>query len=120
MQTNQAIGQAHILSKSDHMKAVGNRLRQLIDALGIKYAQAARDMEIPKNHLGNWMRGEAYPLPFEMYRFCRIRGVNMDWVFLGDPSGLPHRVAEQLMQLISKPADQVEPENQASESPAQS
>ena len=102
-----------ILSKSDHMKAVGARLRQLIDALGISYVEAAKDMGIPKNHLGNWMRGDAYPLHYEIYRFARIRGVNLDWVFLGDPSGLPQRVFAKLPGLGQEPADQPVSESQA-------
>ena len=87
-----------ILSESDHRRACGFRLRQLIKALGLKQVQAAEDMGIPKNHLGNWLRGDAYPKQYEMYRFCRIRGVDMDWVFLGDPSGLPHWVAENILK----------------------
>ncbi len=67
------------------MAAVNVRLRQLIDALGIKYVRAAEDMGITKNHLGNWMREEkpVYPDIYKIYRFCRIRGVDFNWVFLG-------------------------------------
>lgn len=93
-----------ILSQRDHMVEVGHRLRRLIDALGIPYKQAADEMGITKNHLGNWMRGDAYPRPYELYRFCRIRGVNMDWIFLGDPSGLPHRVVTRLLELEPGPS----------------
>lgn len=94
-----------VLSKADHTKAVGVRLRQLIDALGLSYVDAANDMGVTKNHLGNWMRGAAYPLHYSLYRFCRIRGVNTDWVYLGDPSGLPHRVAAALLQPAPKQED---------------
>ena len=51
-----------ILTERDHITEVGRRLRQLIDALGITDTQAARDMGITPNHLGNWMRGDrSYP-----------------------------------------------------------
>lgn len=96
--------QAAILTQADHIRAVGYRLRQLIDALDISYADAARDMDVTKNHLGNWMRGDrSYPLEYNMYRFCRIRGVDMNWVFLGDPSALPKRVADRLMAVLLEP-----------------
>ena len=89
------------------MAAVNVRLRQLIDALGIKYVRAAEDMGITKNHLGNWMREEkpVYPDIYKIYRFCRIRGVDFNWVFLGDPSGLPERVSRILLGLEPKQAD---------------
>lgn len=86
-----------ILPKSDHVRDVGIRLRQLIDALDIPYKQAAQEMGVSKSHLGNWMRGTNYPTPYEVFRFCRRRGVNFDWIFLGDPAALPHRVVERLL-----------------------
>jgi hypothetical protein len=107
-----------ILSQRDHRIACGVRLRQLIDAVGTgrgRYVRAARDMGIEPNHLGNWMRGHGYPGQYELYKYCRKHGVTMDWVFLGDPSGLPHRVSEKLLKLGSAPEDRVEQARPASE-----
>lgn len=87
-----------ILTDEDYRRAVGARLRSLINALGITYVEAAADMDVTKNHLGNWMRGTAYPLHYHLYRFCRIRGVNTDFIYLDDPSGLPGRVVAALVQ----------------------
>lgn len=95
--------QTVILSPGDYKIACGVRLRQLIDALGLKYVEAARHMEIPPNQLGNWMRGDALPTPYQLYRFCRINGVNTDWVYLGDPSGLPGRVTAKLLEAAQPP-----------------
>ena len=72
------------LTERDHIEIVGRRMRQLIDALGISYAEAARDMGVPKNQLGNWMRGDSYPRPYCLYQFSRLRGVDMNWIYLGD------------------------------------
>lgn len=88
-----------ILALSDHKKAVGHRLRQLIDALNMKYVDAAEEMGTSRNHLGNWMRGRDYPLWYPLYKFCRVRGVNTDWVMLGDPSSLPAKVRDRLLEL---------------------
>lgn len=104
-----------ITPKSDHVRATGLRLRQLIKALGLSYVKAAEDMGISKSHLGNWMRGDNYPGPFELYRFCRRHGVNFDWVFLGDPASLPHRVAERLLTAELAQEAQTDADNQASE-----
>ena len=96
------------------MAAVGVRLRQLIDALNMSYVEAADIMGIDKSGLGNWMRGRpSYPSVYSLYKFCRTKGVDFNWVFLGDPSGLPDRAARTLLGLEPKQADQPEPATQA-------
>lgn len=106
-----------ILSRRDHIRAVGVRLRQLIDALGLPYVRAAEDMGVSKSQLGNWMRGNAgYPRPYELYRFARTNGVSLDWVWLGDPSGLREPIRRALLGLESEPAGQQAAASQASES----
>ena len=103
-----------IQSETEYCRQVGERLRQLIDAIGISYADAARDMGVTRNQLGNWMRGNhGFPRHYALYRFCRIRGVSTDWVFLGDPSGLPKRVSDVLLGSALAPAGEREPATQA-------
>jgi transcriptional regulator with XRE-family HTH domain len=109
-----------ILSQSDHVRAVGDRLRRIIRALGIRQVEAAADMGIPKNHLGNWLRGDAYPRQYQLYRFCRIRGITADYILLGDPSGLPHRMVEALIRQELAPAEGAEGDRRAGESSAAS
>lgn len=96
--------EAPFLSEKDFHTGAGERLRMLIDALGISYAEAGRDMGIPKNHVGNWLRGAKINV-YLLYKFCRRRGVTMDWVFLADPSGLPKTVADQVLRLPTSQVD---------------
>jgi transcriptional regulator with XRE-family HTH domain len=95
-----------LLTATDHQTAAGERLRAAIKACGLRYIQAAEIMGVTKNHLGNWMRGDGPIRVYELYRFCRVTGVTADWVLLGDPSGLPQRLAGQLIQpaLSQEPA----------------
>ena len=88
---------AYLLPKEHHLQA-GLRLRQAIAACQMKQVEAAEVMGVTKNHLGNWLRGEAPIRMYELYRFCRMTGVTADWVILGDPSGLPRRIAERLIE----------------------
>lgn len=104
-----------ILAKSDHVQHVGVRLRQLIDALDISYVQAAHEMGVTKSQLGNWMRGDSYPAPYQLYLFCRRRGLTFDWVYLGDPAGLPYQVATRLLQGEQAPEETSGAGSQASE-----
>ncbi len=98
------------MPETAYRKAVGLRLRQAIDALDLSYAQAATMMGVTRNHLGNWMRGTAYPQHYALYRFCRATGVTVDYVLLGDPSGLPKRIADVL---LTAAAEQAQPKRAA-------
>lgn len=98
--------QAHIYSMTDHKKAVGARLRKIIDLLGMQYTDAAEIMGISKQVLRNWMNGDSYPSPYNLYKLCRAKGVDFDYVFLGNWDHLPHHLAKVLDQEL---ANQLEP-----------
>jgi hypothetical protein len=97
-----AMAGALVLRERDFHTQAGFRLRMLIQALIDcgrieSFAQAAKHMETTASHLGNWMRGRPMR-PYHLYRFCRRHGVTFDWVFLGDPSGLPEPVLSLVMK----------------------
>lgn len=92
-----------ILPETEYHRQCGARLRQAIDACQMKQVEAARIMGVTKNHLGNWLRGDAPIRLYHLYRFCRISGVTADWVLLGDPSGLPTRISQQLLSAEPAP-----------------
>ena len=103
-----------LMPQSEHQVACGFRLRRLIDACEISYVRAAADMGVSKQRLGNWMRGDNYPELYALYRFARLRGVNTDYVFLGDWTNLPQRVAEKLQaEMLAKLEAKVEPADPA-------
>lgn len=103
--------QTHILPMSDHKKVVGARLRKIIDIIGLQYTEAADVMGVSKQVLRNWMSGESYPAPYNLYKLCRSKGVNFDYIFLGNWDHLPHHLAKALEreledQLEKEPASQ--------------
>jgi transcriptional regulator with XRE-family HTH domain len=85
-----------VLSFADHKIQCGQRLRKLIDLLDLPYVEAAELMGISKHVLRNWMAGESYPQPHSLYRLCRAKGVDFNYVFLDDWSALPHRLSSAL------------------------
>lgn len=107
-----------ILAQSDHQRVVGSRLRRIIRALGIRQVDAAADMGVTKNHLGNWLRGDAYPLHYQLYKFCRVRGVSADYILLGDPSSLRKELWDALMLQEREPAGPEAADHQEAESGA--
>lgn len=88
--------QTAILTQADHQRASGERLRRLIKLLGISYVEAAELMNVSKHVLNHWMQGNHPIQPYSLYRLCRAKGANFDYVFLGDWSALPHRMGREL------------------------
>lgn len=88
--------QTAILTQSDHQRAAGDRLRRLIKLLGMSYVEAAETMNVSKHVLNHWMSGNHPIQPYPLYRLCRSKGVNFDYVFLGDWSSLPHRMGREI------------------------
>ncbi|EHH66882.1 helix-turn-helix domain-containing protein [Gluconobacter morbifer] len=84
--------------QSDHQRHVGQRLRQVLDALPLPYVDAATAMGVSKQVLRNWMAGDSYPSPYALYRLKLAHGVSTDFLFLGDSGALPHRLAYALQQ----------------------
>lgn len=99
--------QTHIFPMSDHKKVVGARLRKIIDIIGLQYTEAADIMGVSKQVLRNWMSGESYPAPYSLYKLCKSKGVNFDYIFLGNWDHLPHHLAKVLEQELE---DQLEKE----------
>ena len=64
-------------------KNVGRNLRITIAALGMKPADAAREMGITASKLGNWMRGDNYPDPLTITRFCADHGAPLETIYSG-------------------------------------
>ena len=87
-----------VLSEKDFRRAAGYRLRLAISASGIKLVQAANIMDMTKNHLGNWLRGDGPIDSYKLYRLCRVTHITADYVLLDDPSGLPQPLLDRLFQ----------------------
>jgi DNA-binding XRE family transcriptional regulator len=85
-----------MLSQSDHMRAVGARLRRLAAALGLTLTELAQAMGYSKQTLNGWLNGEGYPHNHAVYKLCRTYGVTYDYLFLGDWSQLPAGLALKL------------------------
>lgn len=93
-----------ILGITDYQSAAGARLRKVIKLLGLTYTEAADIMGVTKHVLNHWMVGSNPIQPYALYRLCRSRGIDFNYIFLGDWSGLPHRVGRAIEQeLLASP-----------------
>ena len=98
-----------VLPTSDFQHDSGRRLRWLISKLGLKQTQAADIMGVSKHVLRNWLAGDNPVQPYPLYRLCRSRGVDFNFVYLGDWTHLPYELAkaaeqEALASLAGSPA----------------
>ena len=92
-----------MLSQSDHMRAVGARLRRLAAALGLTLTELAAAMGYSKQTLNGWLNGDGYPHDYAVYSLCRTYGVTYDYLFLGDWSQLPAGLAVKLEPGLEQP-----------------
>lgn len=85
---------------------VGARVQRLRESLGQKQADFARVIGVKPQELFAWESGERRPSIAKAQPMVEQFGVTLDWLFLGDASNLPHRVAQMLL----KPTPEREPE----------
>lgn len=92
-----------VLPQSDYQAEAGLRLRRLIEMLDITQVEAAHIMGISKHVLRNWLAGDNPIQPYPLYRLCRVKAVDFNYVALGDWSCLPVRLARKLeAEMLSK------------------
>lgn len=75
-----------------HKAEVGRRLRIAIEAMQTTQADVCRELGISQGKLNNWLRGEHYPDPLIIARFCDHFAVSADWIYRG-LAGNDHAVA---------------------------
>jgi transcriptional regulator with XRE-family HTH domain len=69
---------------------VGERLRITAAELGFASALAlANHLNIERGTVDAWFNGRALPPVPILLPFCEQWGLTLDWIFKGDPSGLP-------------------------------
>jgi transcriptional regulator with XRE-family HTH domain len=82
---------------SELARGYGQRLVATRKALGM----SARDMQallnVSKARLNHWENERHLPDITAMLALKRLRGVSLDWIFAGDPSGLPSRILQHLV-----------------------
>lgn len=82
---------------SDQITATAARLRATRRALGLSQRDAANVAAVSEQRWSNWERGEHLLDLMAAIRFAERFGVTLDWLYRGDPSGLPYALAERLL-----------------------
>ena len=77
-------------------KSIGPRLIQARQALGLTQSEVADAAGIGRNTYNQWETGAERPSLGLALKLCDTVGLTLDWIFRGDPSGLPFRIASSL------------------------
>lgn len=85
---------------------VGRRLALVRRALGLNQKELSEKLNVLNSRWSNWELGGNQIPPSETRKLKHLLpGLTQDWVYDGDRSGLPHRLAELLDKLESEPEE---------------
>lgn len=84
---------------------IGGRLRVARDALGLTGTEFAKRARIAQNAYSQYETGKRMLTTTAAIRLCSTYGLTMDWLFRGDPSGLPYSLAGQIMTASTNGAE---------------
>jgi len=87
-------------------KDIARRLEALMTALELNQVGFARLIGVSQPALNNYLKGLRRPDADVMINMTIKTGATLDWLYLGDRSGLPARLLEKLPDL-SAPAEKL-------------
>lgn len=82
----------------DYKREVGRRLKAVRAALDLTEKDLAELIKVRRERLSSWERGARMLEPQIARRLKRVFGVTTDWLYDGDPAGLPHALASRLLR----------------------
>lgn len=82
-----------------HRTYIAHRLRAVRTALQLRPIDVVRALGLQKNQYSQWESGRHPPNIQDMIRFSERYGVPLDWIYRGDPRGLPFEIADEVIRL---------------------
>ena len=83
------------------VEAIAERLIASRKAIGLKQAEYAERAGIPNNTYNQYEQAKGRPSLDFAYKLCDAYGLTLDWIYNGDPSGLPYRITKNLFETTS-------------------
>lgn len=78
------------------INAIAERLIATREALGYDQSEYADIAKIARNTYNQYERAKGRPQLDEALKLCETFNLTLDWIYRGDPSGLPMRIATVL------------------------
>jgi transcriptional regulator with XRE-family HTH domain len=89
--------------EDDDTGQIARRLQLSREAMGMKPADLCRRTGIRLTTYSKWENAEAKPSLNEAMILRRHFAYTLDWIYDGDPSGLPHALATRIAELEQTP-----------------
>ena len=74
---------------------ISERLVATRKAIGLRQSEFADRAGIGRNTYNQWEKGKRPQLDYALI-LCDVYGLTLDWIYRGDPQGLPHGLAQRL------------------------
>jgi transcriptional regulator with XRE-family HTH domain len=85
-------------NKLRSVDAIAERLIATRKAIGLRQAEYAERAGIPNNTYNQYEQAKGRPSLDFAYKLCDEYGLTLDWIYNGDPSGLPYRITKNLFE----------------------
>ncbi len=88
-----------LLTPTEYRDGVSDRLKRLLDMLELSHTEAAKIMGMSRSALQHALppASRNFIPAYHLYRLAYAKRINpFEYVFLGDYSGLPHRLARKI------------------------
>lgn len=80
---------------------IGRRLVAAREALGLSQVDVCAALGVSTPRWNQWEKGTTLPDALVMAELARRYGVTTDWVYVGNPAGLPYSIASKLLKAAS-------------------
>ena len=81
----------------DKQDVIGERLARTRSALNFTQSEFATGAGIGKSTLNQWESGTQRPSLDEAAKLVASYSLTLDWIYRGEPAGLPHEVASKVL-----------------------
>ena len=81
-------------------EAVANRLKAAREALGLSKAEVADSLGLDRSSYPKIEAGRKILLPAHAYGVCQLYGVDMNYLYLGQLSGLPSSLSKAVTSTL--------------------
>ena len=78
--------------------AIGKRLKLSREALGVSQSDFADRCEIARNTYNQYEKGVNKVPVDAALKMRELYGLTLDWIYVGDPSGLRHEIADKIRE----------------------
>lgn len=86
----------------DLAKDVARRLVQIREILGVSQIEFGNAAGLKQSRYHGYERGTRLLTLKSAFLLCQKYGLTLDYLYMGDPAGLPYRMAEELKKLKKK------------------